>query len=148
MKNILKKLPFILLALYIVEFVWLSFGPYDRVTWFVENLPVVIAVVILVVTFKKFRFSNLSYFLMWFFLSYHTIGGHFTFERVPFDFFNNLISYFNFDFMFPEGRNNFDRIGHFMVGLFAFPFAEFIYRKKYAHSIFFASLLGLFVIGF
>ena len=103
---------------------------------------------ILRTTFKKFRFSNLSYFLMWFFLSIHTIGAHYTFELVPFDFFNNLLSKLNMDFLFPDGRNNFDRFGHFFVGVFAFPLAEFTYRKKYITNVITAILFGVFALGF
>jgi putative membrane protein len=36
----------------------------------------------------------------------HTIGGHYTFEKVPFDWFNNL---FGFE------RNMYDRVGHFII---------------------------------
>ncbi|MDH5412791.1 MAG: DUF2238 domain-containing protein, partial [Flavobacteriaceae bacterium] len=96
----------------------------------------------------RFRFSNISYFLMWFFMSIHTIGGHYTFELVPFDFFNEQLSKLNLDFLFPTGRNNFDRVGHFFVGVFAYPLAEFTYRKKYITSIFTAILFGVFALGF
>ena len=52
------------------------------------------------------------------------------------------------DFLFPDGRNNFDRFGHFFVGVFAFPLAEFTYRKKYITSVFTAILFGIFALGF
>jgi putative membrane protein len=38
---------------------------------------------------------------------------------VPFDWGNQLLSKLDFDFILPEGRNNFDRLGHFLVGVFA-----------------------------
>ncbi len=85
---------------------------------------------------------------MWFFLCIHTIGGHYTFELVPFDFFNNLLSKLHLDFLFPDGRNNFDRFGHFFVGVFAYPLAEFTYRKKYTSNITTAILFGVFALGF
>ena len=91
----MKHLPKTLLGLYIILFLVLAIEPYDRVTWFVENLPVLIAVSILIVWHKSFVFSNTSYFLMWAFLSYHTIGGHWTFERVPFEYGNQLLSTLN-----------------------------------------------------
>ena len=148
LKIILKNLPFILFGLYLVEFIVLAVNPYDRETWWAENIPVLVAVGILVFTFKKFRFSNTAYVLMAFFLMYHTIGGHFTFERVPFDFFNNLLSNLNMDFMFPEGRNNFDRVGHYGVGVFAYPVAELLWRKKWVTKKFLAILFGIAVVGF
>jgi len=81
-------------------------------------------------------------------MSIHTIGGHYTFELVPFDFFNEQLSKLNLDFLFPTGRNNFDRVGHFFVGVFAYPLAEFTYRKKYITNIFTAILFGVFALGF
>jgi putative membrane protein len=43
---------------------------------------------------------------------------------VPFDWGNQLLSKLDFDFILPEGRNNFDRLGHFLVGVFAYPAVE------------------------
>ena len=42
----------------------------------------------------------------------------------------------------------FDRFGHFFVGVFAYPIAEFTYRKKYISTIFTAILFGVFALGF
>jgi len=148
MKNLYKQAPVLFLVLYIVLFALCGINPFNRAVWFAENIPVVIPVLLLVFTFKKFRFSNLSYFLMWFFMSLHTIGGHYTFELVPFDFFNELLAKLNLEFLFPNGRNNFDRVGHFFVGVFAYPLAEFTYRKKHITSIYIAILFGIFALGF
>ncbi len=147
--NIIKNyFPHALLSVYLVLFAVLAFNPTDRPTWWAENLPVLITVLILVFTYKKFRFSNTSYFLMALFLCYHTIGGHYTFEKVPFETFNAMINNLNFDFIFPEGRNNFDRIGHFLIGVFAYPIAELVLRKKYIKNIFVAIIFGIFALGF
>jgi len=148
MKSFKQCFPFIVLVLYLLLFSVCAIQPFNRDVWWAENIPVIIPVVLLILTYKKFRFSNLSYFLMWFFISIHTIGGHYTFELVPFDFFNNLISKLNFDFLFPDDRNNFDRVGHFLVGVFAYPIAEFTYRKKYITSSLVAALFGVFALGF
>ena len=51
----------------------------------------------------------------------HTIGAYYTFERVPFDWFNNL---FGFE------RNMYDRIAHYIIGFYAYPLAEYVTRKK------------------
>ncbi len=50
----------------------------------------------------------------------HTIGGHYTFERVPFDFITDT---FGFE------RNHYDRIAHFSVGFYAYPIAEFLLKR-------------------
>ena len=144
----MNHLPKVLLGLYIALFIVLSIDPFDRATWFVENLPVMIAVIILIVWHRSFQFSNTAYFLMWAFLCYHTIGGHWTFERVPFDYGNQLLSNLNFDFLLPDGRNNFDRVGHFFVGVFAYPIVEFLVRRSLVPSRLFALLFAVFAIGF
>ncbi len=148
MNRIKHYFPLFLLILYWLLFIICAIDPFNREVWWAENIPVILPVLLLMVTFGKFRFSNISYFLMWFFISIHTIGGHYTFELVPFDFFNEQLSKLNLDFLFPTGRNNFDRVGHFFVGVFAYPLAEFTYRKKYITSIFTAILFGVFALGF
>lgn len=140
--------PHFLLILYWLLFIICAIDPFNREVWWAENIPVLMPVLLLMFTFGKFRFSNISYFLMWFFISIHTIGGHYTFELVPFDFFNEQLSKLNLDFLFPTSRNNFDRVGHFFVGVFAYPLAEFTYRKKYITSIVTAILFGVLALGF
>lgn len=130
--------PLILLAFYLVLMIWLAIDPYSRATWFAENLPVWIVVALLVLTYRSFQFSNLSYFLMFFFLCYHTIGGHYTFSRVPFDFFNDFIG---------SERNNFDRVGHFLVGVFAYPTAELFIRKGWVNGAKLAALIGFLAVS-
>ena len=85
---------------------------------------------------------------MWAFLSYHTLGGHWSFERVPFAYGNELLSSLGLDFIFPEGRNNFDRVGHFFVGVFAYPIVEFLLRSALVSNRFVAFLFAIFAIGF
>jgi len=116
-----SRFPLILLGLYIVVFLICAVHPYDRSVWFAENLPIWIVVGGLFWLSREYRFSNASYLWMAIFPLLHTIGGHYTFERVPFDLVTDL---FGFE------RNHFDRIAHFSVGLYAYPFAEFLrYRE-------------------
>lgn len=143
----MKHLPKILLAFYMILFSVLAIEPYDRTTWFVENLPVLIAVGILILWHRSFVFSNTAYFLMWAFLCYHTIGGHWTFERVPFEYGNQLLSSLHFDFVLPDGRNNFDRVGHFFVGVFAYPMVEFLVRRSLVSNRFIAFLFAVSAVG-
>ena len=113
--------PKILLAIYIVLFSILAISPYDRAVWWAENIPVMLIVLALVLTYKRFQFSNTAYSLMSIFLILHTIGGHYTFALVPFDWFTNL---FGFE------RNHYDRIAHFSVGFYAYAMAEFMLKTK------------------
>ncbi len=143
-----KYLPVFLLSAYIIEFIILAINPYDRAVWWAENLPILIPVMILIFTFNIFRFSNLSYLLITLFFMFHTVGGHYTFERTPFAFFNNLLSQLDFNFLFPQDRNNFDRVGHFLVGILAYPIAELFFRKKWVSNIPTAIFLGIIALGF
>ncbi|SMN12918.1 Predicted membrane protein [Bathymodiolus heckerae thiotrophic gill symbiont] len=142
------KMPLVLLGIYTLLFTVLAINPYDRATWWAENIPILIVVGILLLTYPRFKFSNFAYLLMASFLCYHTIGGYFTFELVPFDWGNQLLSKLNFDFILPEGRNNFDRLGHFLVGVFAYSVVELSVCKKWVNSRLMAWLLGVFVLGF
>ena len=135
--------PIFLLSLYLIVLTWSAINPFDYLTWFIENIPSVAIVLILFFSYKKFKFSNLSYGLISIWLILHTIGGHYTFERVPFEW---ITTTFNFS------RNHFDRISHFAIGLFALPIFEIIYRKKLANfglSIFIGfSAIGLLASGY
>ena len=118
-----------------VFFVLLAIEPVSRTVWLAEVVPVVVIFLALVITYRRFRFSNTAYALMAFWLFWHTIGGHYTFAGVPFDWFNGLIG---------AERNHFDRIAHFAVGFYAFPAAEWMLRKghcRYVPANFFALLL-------
>lgn len=124
----------ILLAIYIILFTALSFNPYDRKVWAAENLPIVLIVIALIIIYKYYVFSPTAYILMMFLIVFHTIGGYYTFARVPFDFITHL---FGFE------RNHYDRMSHFTVGFYAFAIAELLMEKRLTNS---KVVLGLFAI--
>lgn len=132
----MRHYPHILAVIFLIFFILLGLNPIDRSVWIVEVIPVVAVYLLLISTYKSFRFSNLSYTLMSLWLFWHTIGGHYTFANVPFDFITEL---FHFE------RNHFDRIGHIVVGFYAYPMVEFLVRKHYTNKIV-ASFFGLFFI--
>lgn len=120
-----EKLPVILLIVYLALFAFLAISPYDRAVWWAENIPIILIVCCIVVVSMGVRLSNLSYLFMFCLIVLHTIGGHFTFERVPFDWITQM---FGFE------RNHYDRIAHFSVGFYAYPIAEILMRKKMVRS--------------
>ncbi len=132
----IKYYPQIIAALFFMFFILMGISPLERAVWIVEVVPIVIVYLFLLLTYQRFKFTNISYSLMLCWLVWHTIGGHYTFANVPFDFITEL---FNFQ------RNNFDRVGHIIVGFYAYPMAEFLTRKKYTNVIV-ASLFGLFFV--
>jgi putative membrane protein len=141
-------IPHLLLTLYTLLFAILAIEPYNREVWFAEVLPVMIVVILLVATYHKFRFSNFAYFFMWLFICVHTIGAHYTFELVPFEWGNQFLSQLGLTELFPEGRNNFDRISHFLVGVFAYPIVELSLRLAWVNKKAIAFFFALFALGF
>lgn len=136
-----RFLPHGLFVAYLVLFTVCAFRPFDREVWFAENLPIVLIVAALVVTFRWFRFSNTAYVLMSVLVFLHTIGGHFTFERVPFEWVTDC-----FDFE----RNHFDRIAHFSVGFYAFAMAEFLHRRELVRDrwlLFLVPVMAIFTVA-
>lgn len=139
MNYITKYFPHILLGVYIIEFILLGISPYSRDVWWAENLPIVGVVLFLVILYiRGIRFSNLGYLLMAILPYIHTIGGYYTFELVPFDWFNN---FFGFE------RNMFDRVSHFTTGFFAYGLMEYVIRYKKVSSTFWAFFLSVCFIG-
>lgn len=119
--KIRENYPKILFVLYVVVWVWAAINPNYRSVWVDENILTVLFVVILVISYKWFRFSNLSYTLLFIFMALHAIGGHYSYSEMPL--FNLLRD--NFGLM----RNHYDRIVHFLFGvLFFLPVYEFIVR--------------------
>jgi len=120
-----RKYFLILSALFFVEFLLLAISPYNRADWALENVMVLVVALVLGSTYKKFPFSRISYSLIFVFMCLHEIGAHYTYARVPYDAF--LIKHFDFSLneMLGWERNNFDRIVHFLYGLFlTYPFRE------------------------
>ncbi|MFA6094399.1 MAG: DUF2238 domain-containing protein [Candidatus Paceibacterota bacterium] len=135
-----KYFPHLLLLVYIVEFIIAGIHPFSRDVWYAENGPIVILVAIIVFLYvRKVRFSNTAYLLMFILPFWHTIGGHYTFELVPFDWFNN---FFGFQ------RNMFDRVGHFTVGFYALPIIEFLVGKGLIAKKWIAATYAIFAISF
>jgi putative membrane protein len=134
-----RLVPRILFAGYVALFIWGAIRPYDRTTWWVENIPIVGVVTTLVMLYMRgVRFSPLAYVLMAVLPYWHTIGGHYTFERVPFGWFDRA---FGFE------RNMFDRIGHFSVGFYAFGILEYLLSRR-AMSRTLACMFAIFAIAF
>jgi putative membrane protein len=131
------KFPYTLLAAYITLFVICAIAPYDRAVWFAENFPIILIVVGIVIFSRFHRFSNTAYALMAVLIMLHTVGGHYTFERVPFGFVTDLFAF---------ERNHYDRIAHFSVGFYAFAIAELLVAKQLVNSRTILYLFPIFTI--
>ncbi|WP_299121581.1 DUF2238 domain-containing protein [uncultured Winogradskyella sp.] len=102
------KLIYTLLVLVLLLLIWSAINPYEYFTWFLEVLPAIIGIVILIATFHKFRFTNFVYVLVFIHCVILIIGGHYTYAEVPlFDWIQET---------FNQTRNNYDKVGHFAQG--------------------------------
>ncbi|WP_333706541.1 DUF2238 domain-containing protein [Vibrio hepatarius] len=121
-----------LTALYSIVFIFSAIEPSSRAVWIAEIIPAVGVLAVIWWVSRSYRFSNTAYVLMFVWLVLHTIGSKYTFAEVPFDWFNQLIG---------SERNQFDRVAHYSIGLYAYPIAEYMIRKNLANAgiaIFFA----------
>jgi len=116
-------------GLFALEFAVLAIGPHSRSAWLLENLLVFALIGVLVVSYKSFRFSRVSYTLLFVFLSLHEVGAHYTYSLVPYDaawqrvFGHSLNESLGFE------RNHYDRVIHFAYGLLlAYPIREVFLR--------------------
>ena len=110
-----------LLLCYGLLWIWLAIAPVNRRDWFLENLLALALVILLLLTYRRFQFSSLSYGLITLFMTLHAVGAHYTYAEVPFGFWlKDLLS---------MSRNPFDRIVHFTYGaLLAYPVREALIR--------------------
>ena len=91
--------------------------------WLLENLLVFVCAALLVRSYRRFQFSNLSYALFALFLSLHLVGAHYTYAETPFGFW--------LQDLFDLERNHYDRIVHFSFGLLiAYPMREILLRQS------------------
>jgi putative membrane protein len=102
------KLPLFCLGAVLAVFIWSAINPYERGTWWMEVIPVIIALPILIATYRKFRLTDMLYVLIALHCLVLLVGGHYTYARVPL--FDDIKE------MFGLTRNHYDRVGHVMQG--------------------------------
>ena len=141
-----ENYPKILLFAYILVWIWAAINPNYRSVWIDENIMPVLFLGILIISFRWFKLSNLSYTLIFIFLVLHTIGGHYSYSEMPlFDWIKE-----NYDL----SRNHYDRIVHFLFGvLFFYPIYEVLnkiflvpkgWRSLFLAFLVIAALKGIF----
>ena len=117
-----RYFPHVLASVYFFFSIVLAISPVSREVWVAEIIPVLLIFMLLVFTYRKFRFSNFAYGLLSIWIFWHTIGGHYTFANVPFGWVTEMLG---------TERNHFDRIGHFVIGFYAYGMAEWLLRKEH-----------------
>ncbi|HJW31065.1 MAG TPA: DUF2238 domain-containing protein [Saprospiraceae bacterium] len=103
--------------------VWIStyVGTTDQSNWFLENTLVFLFLGFLIITYRKYQFSDLSYLLIAIYLCLHVYGSKYTYAENPFGYW--LKDHFHC------ARNPYDRLVHFSFGfLLAYPMRELFLR--------------------
>lgn len=121
---------------YAVLFIFSAVAPNSQSVWIAEIIPVMLMLALTWWISTLVPLSKTAYCLIFIWMALHTIGAKYTFAEVPFGWFNQLIG---------SERNNFDRVAHFAIGLYAYPIAEVVIRRRLAPSCL-ARAFALFVI--
>lgn len=100
--------PLALLALTALALAWSAVQPFDRLTWWLEVTPVLIAVPLLIATWPRHALSPLLYRLIFLHALILIVGGHYTYARVPAGFWLQEA--------LDLSRNHYDRLGHLAQG--------------------------------
>jgi putative membrane protein len=110
MESIDRRTPLLvtLLVATIIALAVSGLRPYDRQTWLLEVLPVLIALPLLIATRQRYPLTTLLYVLIFAHALVLILGGAYTYARVPL---GNWVQE-----AFSLSRNPYDKLGHFMQG--------------------------------
>lgn len=98
----------IFIILFFIGLIVSGIHPHDYFTWILEVFPGIIGFIVLMFSFKRFRFTDFTYVFILIHCYILFIGGHYTYAEVPlFDWIKEL---------FHQSRNNYDKVGHFAQG--------------------------------
>lgn len=106
--SIIQRRHLIMLIIGLIYLALTGVAPYDRLTWFMEIVPILIGLPILIISYKKFPLTKIAYTLIFIHAIILMHGGEHTYARAP-------LGYW-FQDMFSMDRNPYDRIGHFAQG--------------------------------
>lgn len=99
----------LLISLFSFGFICSGIMPHNYIIWAGEIIPTLIGLIILITTFKKFRYTTFTYSVILIACYFMFIGAHYSYARVPlFDWIGDYIG---------QERNNFDKLGHFFQGV-------------------------------
>lgn len=96
------------LSIFFIVTIWSGINAYEQTLWFLEAGICLVGAAILITTFKRFRFTDITYFFILVECIVLLVGAHYSYARVPmFDWLGEV---------FEWKRNNYDKVGHFCQG--------------------------------
>ena len=131
----MNKTLILFITLFVTTLMISAINPKEYFTWFLEVTPAIIGFAILLITYKRFTFTNFTYGFILLHCIILFIGGHYTYAEVPlFDWIKDT---------FGQSRNNYDKVGHFMQGFVPAMIVRelFIRKNVIANHAFFAFIV-------
>lgn len=102
-----KKLYGYLVVFFLVA-IWSGYNAFEPVLWWLEAGLCIAGLIALMVTYKKFKFTEITYFFILIHFIILFVGAHYSYSRVPlFNWIQELME---------SSRNNYDKVGHFAQG--------------------------------
>ena len=134
------RLPHVLGGLFGIVWLVSAYRPIMAADWWMENLLVFVFVGLLIATYRWLTFSELSYLLIFVYLSMHEWGAHHKYANVPLGEWMRQV--------FHTTRNDYDRVVHFAFGaLLAYPLREMLMRKAKVYGAWALWLPLLIILG-
>ncbi|WP_373020904.1 DUF2238 domain-containing protein [Thiomicrorhabdus sp.] len=96
------------LLIFISVLTWSAIAPKDGITWVLEAFPALIALLIIILTYRRFPLTPLVYQLILLHSIILFVGAHYTYAEVPL--FTDIQNWIG------SARNDYDKLGHFMQG--------------------------------
>jgi putative membrane protein len=116
-----NPMPPLLLIVVLAVLAWSAVDPFDRPTWWMEVLPALVGIAVLMPTRRRFPLTTMLYVLIALHMIILIVGGHYTYARVPL---GNWVS----DAL-GLARNHYDRLGHFVQGFVPAMIARELYIR-------------------
>lgn len=136
-----KRFHLLLLIIGLLVFVWSYIDHKLTFGWILLSAPIIIVSLIFILSYKKFTFTTIVYFIGFLYACLLMAGAKYTYTYVPL--FDSLSEIFGWT------RNYYDRVAHFAQGFVPFLiFKEFLLRKgvvksgKLTNLIIIAMVLG------
>jgi len=118
-----------LLAATVPILVWSGWSPNDRGDWLLENVLVAIAMPLLVIGYRRLRFSSLSCLMLFVFFCLHEVGAHYTYSEVPYPQWLGWMPHVSWAGT-GGSRNHYDRMVHFAYGFLVMPAVFELFARR------------------
>jgi putative membrane protein len=114
-----RRYPLILLSVYLAWWCFLAISPWYRQDWLLENVLVFIGLPIAILVHRRLSDGALTALFVFFVL--HSLGAHYTYEKVPYDLWSEAAFGISISDLLGLHRNHFDRLVHLLYGLLVTP---------------------------